>query len=446
MPAYIAKYISKYNNPKPQIKPITMASFLLSWLLGQSAFALQPLPPIDAFKAIMIDGMELPNAVGKPIKEFSLAAVIDGEMEPIPFQIDEYNEGGAVYFEDWGVPIAGSKDILDNEDKLLFIYKDAGPRLQPHHRYDGDVVQEITLSSSSGHLRYVYLMQNSRLISDEQYVRYSSDEAIVETDFYSITYDKENQLNWNDFSIVNYDGEENPFDSLKIRLETGIISSLIKTEINNESLIAIPKGERIGPIRTTTQMELTFWLLKLPILRVSLQLHHFPNSLLYDVRAILPAARRKMLSDPKIYLSLEGNKLYGTETRTAAGPKTPAITNGSIDAIEKQHIAEGISITKNWIWATTLRNLDFLAFFNFNSDRKQEISLHYNDDLTAVDLPERFVGQLPNVGYKIHTLPDSGFFGFTVGIHLSNEFEGEPEVFTEQIRRLPDISISSPAQ
>jgi len=423
-----------------------MALFLLSWLFGQWAFAIQPLPPIDAFKTIMIDGMELPNAVGKPIKEFSLAAVIDDDMEPIPFQIDEYNEGGAVYFEDWGVPIAGSKGILDDEDKLLFIYKDAGPRLQPHHRYDGEIVQEITLFSRHGQLRYVYLMQNSRLVSDEQYVRYSFDEAIVETDFYSITYDKENQLNWMDFSIVNYDGEENPFDALKIRLETGIISSLIKTEINNENLIAIPKGERIGPIRTTTQMELTFWLLKLPILRVSLQLHHFPNSLLYDVRAILPAARRKMLVDPKIYLSLEGNKLFGTETRTAAGPKTPAITNGSIDAIEQQHIAEGISIENNWIWATTLRNLDFLAFFDFNSDRTQEISFHYNDDLNVVDLPERFVGQLPNVGYKIHTLPESGFFGFTVGIHLSNGFDGEPKIFTEQIRRLPDISIASPAQ
>jgi len=428
------------------IRHIIISVFLLSPLFPQWAFGIQPLSSIDAFKTIMIDGMELPNAVGKPIKEFSLAAIIDGDMEPIPFQIDEYNEGGAVYFEDWGVPIVGTKGIVDNEDKLLFIYKDAGPRLQSHHRYDGTIVQEITLSNSNGHPRYVYLMQNSRLISDEQYVRYSSDEAIVETDFYSITYDKENQLNWIDFSIVNYDGEENPFDSLKIRLDTGIISSLIKTELNNESLVAIPKGERIGPIRTTTQMELTFWLLKLPILKVSLQLHHSPNSLLYDVRTIIPAARRKMLSDPKIYLSLEGNKLYGTETRTAGGPKKPGITNGSIDDIEQRHIDQGISIEDNWIWATTLRNLDFLAFFDFNSESKQEISFHYNDDLTVIDLPERFPGQLPNAGYKIHTLPDSGFFGFAVGIHFSNEFEGVPEVFTEKIRRLPDITVASPAQ
>ena len=96
-------FTPKYHNPSSQAKGFTMALFLLSWLFGQWAFAIQPLPPIDAFKTIMIDGMELPNAVGKPIKEFSLAAVIDDDMEPIPFQIDEYNEGGAVYFEDWGV-------------------------------------------------------------------------------------------------------------------------------------------------------------------------------------------------------------------------------------------------------------------------------------------------------------------------------------------------------
>jgi len=434
----------KKNSSHYVIKRTISALFLLSFTFSQQALSIQTLNAIDAFKTIMIDGMELPGAMGQPIQEFSLAAIIDGDMEPIPYQIDEYNEGGAVYFEGWDVPIAGSKNTFDDEDKLLFVYKDAGTRLQLHHKYDGEVVHEITLSNKKGGARYVYLMKNSRLRSDEQYVRYSADEGIVETDSYSITYNKENHLIWNDFSIINYDGEENPFDALKIRLKTGIITNLVKTELNNESLVAIPRGEHIGPIRTTTQFELTFWLLKLPILTVSLQLHHFPGSLIYDVRTILPAARRKMLTDPQIYLSLEGNKLYGTEVRTALGPVEPGITNGTMNSIEQQHIDDGISIENNWIWATTLRNLDFLAFFNFNSERTQEISLHYNDDLSTLDPPERFVGQLPNVGYKIHTLPDSGFFGFTVAIHLSNGFEGEPVLFSQQIRQLPDITITRP--
>ena len=48
---------------------------------------------------------------------------------------------------------------------------------------------------------------------------------MVETDFYSITYNKDNHINWEDFSIANYDGDENPFDSLKIRLNTAIVTA-----------------------------------------------------------------------------------------------------------------------------------------------------------------------------------------------------------------------------
>ncbi|OUS27008.1 hypothetical protein A9Q99_17535 [Gammaproteobacteria bacterium 45_16_T64] len=418
--------------------------FFLVVFSSQVAEGSARLSAVDAFKAIMIDGVDLPQVLGNPIKQYSLAAVIDDEMEPIPFQIDEYNEGGAVYFEGWDVPLVGTEGVFDEEDKLLFINKDAGERYRSRHRYDGKIIHEITLTDKNGSQRYAYLVEGSRLRSDEQYVRYSADEALVETDFYSITYNKENNLNWDDFSIVNYDGDENPFDALKIRLNTGVLTNMVTLELNNEDLIAQAKGERIGPIRTTTQMELIFWFLKLPFVKVSLQLHHYPNSLLYDARAILPAARRKMLVDPKIRMALEGNRLFGTEIRTASGPKQPAITDGHMDDIEKAHIEHGISIDNNWIWADTQRNLDFAAFFTFNSEREQEISFYYNDEKDILDPPERFPGQLPVAGYLMHTLPPSGFFGFTVNIHLSNGYEGEPEDFTSALRTLPAINVSSP--
>ena len=429
---------------KPLLQRWVIGSLFLAAFYSPQVLSSQQLSEIDALKTIMIDGADLPNTTDRPIDQFSLAAIVDGSMEPIPFQIDEYNEGGAVYFEGWDVPIAGTEGIFDKEDKLLFIYKDAGPRRQEHHQYDGKIIHEITLTNDSGHTRYVYLVSNSRLRSDEQYVRFSADEALVETDYYSISYNKENHTIWTDFSIVNYSGDHNPFDSLKIRLDTGVITSLAKTRLNNEDTVAIPKAERIGPIRTTTQMELTFWFLKIPFIRLSLQQHHSPKSLLYDIRALLPAARRKMLADPKIYLSLEGNALYGTETRTALGPKKPGITDGVVEAIEQQHIDEGIDTEHNWIWATTLRNLDFVTFFDFIGQQSQKLSLHYMDDREAADPPERFVGQLPNVGYKIHSIPESGFFGFAVNVYLSNGYEGNPDLFTDKLRRLPDISVNSP--
>ena len=237
---------------------------------SNQAASIQPLSNIDAYKTIMVDGSFLPNAIGKPITEFSLASVIGEELEPIPFQIDEYNEGGAIYFDDWDIPIAGSKGLIDKEDKLLFIYKDAGSQRRKSHKYDGEFIHEIALTDTLGDTRYVYLVKNSRLRSDEQYVRYSADEALVETDFYSITYDKKNHINWDDFSIINYEGESNPFDVVKIRIKTGVVSNLIQTELNNTHLIATPKGVHSGPIRSTTQMEVMMWFLNLPLLRLSL--------------------------------------------------------------------------------------------------------------------------------------------------------------------------------
>ena len=70
---------------------------LLLIVCNQSVIASAQLSAIDALKTIMIDGSDMPYLVGRPIEQFSLAAIIDGEMEPIPYQIDEYNIGGAVY-------------------------------------------------------------------------------------------------------------------------------------------------------------------------------------------------------------------------------------------------------------------------------------------------------------------------------------------------------------
>ena len=46
---------------------------------------------------------------------------------------------------------------------------------------------------------------------------------LVETDFYSITYDSKNHIEWTDFSVLGYQGEGNPFDVLKVRVLTSVL-------------------------------------------------------------------------------------------------------------------------------------------------------------------------------------------------------------------------------
>ncbi|PJF33444.1 MAG: hypothetical protein CUN57_02165, partial [Phototrophicales bacterium] len=138
----------------------------------------------------------------------------------------------------------------------------------------------------------------------------------VETDFYTLTYDPENHLNWKEFFFENYQGE-NPLDSMKLRLKAGLLTSLTPTELNNNDMVAKPTGVRIGPIRTTTQLSVTVWIMNLPVLKLSSQLHHYPKRLHYDVRVVIPEVRRKLLVDPVLTMTIDANNLYGATVRSA---------------------------------------------------------------------------------------------------------------------------------
>lgn len=434
--------VSRIYRPS-RIALIKLLLFVAIMLLSAASMAtFKPMTEIAAFQTIMVEGEDLVDVLGEPIDSISLAAVIDDEMEPVPFQIDEYNDGGAVYFENWSVPIDGQQHIFDKADKLLFLQKDAGSRRQPYHRYDGRFIAEVALTDEEGVTRYVYVVKGSRLRSDEQYVRYSAEDGLVETDFYSLTYNPDNHVVWDDFTLVNYSGDENPLDALKLRLDAGLITSFSKTTLDNNQIVAIPAGEHIGPIRATTQMDLTLWLFKMPMLQVSLQIHHYPKSIVYDVRMLIPEVRRKLLVNPTLSMSLDANNLLGTTVRTALGPKQVGVVDGELSDVELQLIEAGATAIDNWVWASTHRNLDIVAFFDFLGDISEPLSMLYVDDKLLEDPPERFPGQLPNMGYKIENLPDSGFFGFTTSLYISNGFKGKPEDFTQSIRTMPAMIIS----
>ncbi|HVL00654.1 MAG TPA: hypothetical protein VM553_12620 [Dongiaceae bacterium] len=419
-----------------------VSAMLLGLSLAGSAFALAPpLSAIDAYKVITIEGEDMPVALGQSIEDLSLAAIQDNVMEPVPFQIDQYNTGGAIYFEGWDVPLAGDAKKMDATDKLLFLYKDAGARRNPNDPYDGEVLAEIKLRDGTGVERFVYLVKGSRLRSEEQYVRYSAEMGLVETDFYSLRYNKSNHLKWDDFQYLNYVGER-PLDSMKLRLNAGLVSSIAPTELNNDDLVALPTGEKIGPIRTTTQLDFTMYLLKLPILQLSLQIHHYPKSIMYDVRGIIPEVRRYLLDDPSIAMSLDANRLLGSTIRMANGPAQPSIVDGKVDELELEMRKTKMTPQQNWIWVSTKRNMDVVAFLDYLGDFNEPISPVLDDDMTKEDPPEVFPGQLPNVGYRINSFPMKGFLGFVVSVFVMDGLDDQdPTVFTRQMRSVPEIQV-----
>lgn len=401
---------------------------------------LPPLPSNEAFKVVTIEGEDLPSMVGLPLQQLSLAAMVDGEMEPIPFQIDQYNIGGAVYFDSWPVAMSGSAKLLDDTDKLLFVFKDAGTRKPTNAIYDGNMLAEIILRDTKGIARYVYVLQNSRLRSDEQYVRYSSELGLVETDFYSLRYNPENHLVWDDFRYESYVGER-PLDSLKLVLRGGVLTSLAEVELDTSNLIAKPKGEIIGPIRTTTQLEFNVSFMSVPILNLGIQIHHYPKSLTYDVRGTIPEFRRLMVRAPTITMSVDANNLMGAAIRTSGNPEIEGIVDGEIDHSEQQIIDAGLDPHDNWIWISSKRNLDFLSFVDYLTGFDSSMSLLLEDNLNTDNGNELFPGRLPNTGYVIEDFPMEGFVGVVVSLYMDESFKGQPSLFAAQVRSLPDIEV-----
>lgn len=419
-------------------KPLLWA-VLLFWHCAAQADLLPPLANNDAYKAILIEGQDLPMALSLPLDQLSLAAVVDDQLTAIPFQIDQYNQGGDPYFEGWDIPMAGKPGVLNPTDKLLFIYKDAGPRFHPGPPTDGRILAQIRLHGTDGVDRYVYLMRGARLRSDDQYVRYSPELGRVETDFYTLRYHGSDHLKWDDVQFNGYLGDR-PLDNLKLQVSGGAVFKSMRLVLGNDNMVAKPVGAIIGPIRTVTQADFTVHFMGIQLARFSLQVFHYPKSVMYDMRGSMPEFLRRFARDPKVSMVVDANDMIGAEIRTATGPTQPAIVDGKMGAIENAMLNSPMTRAKNWVWLHSKRNLDLIAFLDYVGNFDEPYSLILQDDRDK-EPGELFPGHLPGLGYRIEELPESGSMGIVASLYSSQGFEGDPAHVAQQIRTQPDIEV-----
>ena len=420
-----------------QSVPRLIAIFLCALCISASNIASAgntDLHIIDKQRIAEILGSTMSNIVGESIKEFTLFAIKDDALVPVPFQFNEYDLEGYVYFKTSKIDIDGFISVVDDNDKLLFMISDAGPQKNSRHRVDGTIVEEIKLQLSTGQDRFVYLVKGSRLEPDTQYVRYSTELGQVETDQYSLRVDPENALNWIKFDWDNFTGKDqgDPLDTMKIRIHAGVITPITKLSIGNRQMVAEPLEERPGPILATTQYKITAIVLGIPFLTMNLQIHRSAYTITYDVRVDMPETRRKLLHNPTLSLSLDGNSLYGAKFRTALGPKAAAVVDGKLSPFEEQLIEKGLNNEHNWIWLNSGKNFDVVAILDVPTDQHLPLGFFLKDDADVVDKPERYVGQLPNIGYLIKDLPKKGFFFININLHFSDGIEGmDPSKYVE---------------
>lgn len=121
--------------------------------------------------AVIITGRQMPSMEGAELSSLVLAAVRDGELRAIPFQVDEVRDGEHVF--DWVSPLGREKGLadhdldhgrLDADDELVFMAWDLGPRLRSQAELSAKSAVELAITDPiSGKTGYAYLVPVSYL-------------------------------------------------------------------------------------------------------------------------------------------------------------------------------------------------------------------------------------------------------------------------------------------
>src|SRR5690606_23973843 len=125
----------------------------------------------------------------------SLARWQKDHFEPIPFQFDELNRLGLVYFDGQLAERDGKPEFFDGHDQLGFMWQDAGGEApvtaQPT---TGKRLADISVSLPGVGVRHVYLLTGDTARSNRRYVDQHLDTGVTQTPYYTLDVDPDNEI------------------------------------------------------------------------------------------------------------------------------------------------------------------------------------------------------------------------------------------------------------
>lgn len=403
------------------------------------------LPHFGGAQIWQLEAGPLDSLHGQPISQYSFFTFNDGRFDPVPHQwLDMSTEGLPYFTSDESAEPAGQAGTIDATDRLLLRREDGGERLS--QRVPEQVVAEIR-ASVPGDERYYYVVRNAYRQATQRYVKFDPDKMVIKSTDYALFMDQDNLLVWNDFFFRSYKGtsgqRETLLDTLKIRLSTGVFTENNRLTLDNRNLE--PRIEEIveGPLAWGVHATTTLTVARVPVARIRNYFLLMPQQVDIHTRFKLPAVARTVLQDPHISMSLDGNQLYDGKLVTSWTGSRVAVTDGVMSADEQAMVGEAMQ-GKPWLWFGTGRGFDLLAELDFREGFDKPVRLLYQDDATLANIPERFPGQLPNVGFTIEDLPIGKEFYFVASMFFSEDSNGQaPGQYANSTLPNPAIEFTS---
>lgn len=376
-------------------------------------------------EVVQIPATALKELLGEPGQPYSFFSVQDGELEPVPHQWMAFNpDGYPAFSSDDNNQVQDDPARIEHHDRLLLRREDGGPPLN-----DGgmkEVVGEIIVEYP-GETLFFYVVRNSYRQATQRYVKFDPERMVIKTTDYSLSMRPGNILAWEDFFYRGYEapgsGRQSILDTLKIRMSAGLFSENNRLTLDNSNLS--PQIEEIieGPLAWAMYVTTRLKVAGVPVLKIQNYFLIMPRQNDIHSRFTLPGIAKTVIENPGISLSLDGNNLLGGELMTSWTGDSMALVDGRLSEEEQQMRGQRLG-NDNWIWFSSNRGFDVLSQLTFAEGFSVPANLLYQDSLDLANEPERFPGQLPNVGFYMEDLPMGEEFYFLARLYFSKNSEG----------------------
>lgn len=392
---------------------------------------------------ITLTGADFKPLIGKHIGLYSFFAVKEGRLVPVPHQWVQWSREGYPYFEkDDSTHLIGDPLRIDAEDRLLLRFEDGGPALSGN--VSENVAAELLVSHNDKE-HHFYLVKNAYLQSTERYVQFDPESMTIKSTDFALSMTDQNLFKWSDFYFRGFEGEngerQSILDTLKLRLSAGVFGENNRVTLNNNNLD--PKVEQIisGPLAAMVYATTSVKVARVPVLRIHNYFLVMPQQVDIHSRFTLPGIADTVLARPALDISLDGNGLYDSKLVTSWTGNHVGITDGVLSDSEKAMLAMPLE-GNNWIWFGTGRGFDMLAQLAFVKGFDTPARLLYQDDAGQVNEPERFAGQLPNVGFSLTDIPFGKEFYFITRMYYSRDSNGfPPGVYAKKLLSEPKARL-----
>lgn len=211
------------------------ASFIII-LLSISAFS----------EPVVLSGEMLPELLGKPVQSLR---VLDSDENAIPFQVDEVtSQGEYVLFEGDKPNSSSGNGVLDKQDEIVFLRKDADPAVSRFEEENKGMVVRVGEGKAK---RAVYVRADSSIpLSDVTYIEYNDSKQHISTPFYYATFGR-NRFHFTDAGVK--DIKTGRFihltNELRVEILLKALWGLVPIKYSEENVICLVQRYKCGPVR-----------------------------------------------------------------------------------------------------------------------------------------------------------------------------------------------------